>query len=643
MPRDLAHLFVQTSPVADPYRPHPRKMVFKHPPSPNNPRAHAARLSASLNDAATKGKERRDETDIAVDGAKPGLYIVFEGIEGFDLKLRGLDLQRSGIELLTVSGRGRSKRRALVFVPDGKVGHFLKQFHSYATEKTPKGQRKQKDLVERIADIRLATLRALWTDQAPFPGTKEAVWWEVWLRASDGHEMERLSEFAEQAGMSVGRGQLTFPDRIVSLVHGSAEQLAASLDVLNDLAEVRLAKEMPGEFVALAPSEQAEWVSDLLRRLRPAPPKAPAVCILDTGVNRGHPLLAGSLAAADMHTYDPAWRSHDHDGHGTEMAGLALLGDLSAPLLAGHEVHLGHRLESVKILPPAGDNDRALYGAIMVEGVSRVEVAARSGRARSELWLHDSDLPPPITTSSGGGRRPPTFAVERASPHAVSRDELALVTAPKKPKPADTTRADFVRARPEMSVANLLVAAKAAGIGLSSSYAFEIRAVDRQAGKTAGSSAKVSAPTTTTSASAVPTAIASKNRATKKSRRKRRAKSAIARIALASTPVASVKLAAPEAEPAERRVQQHRRPRRPRVQHRLCDTKERHDFVDARVVVVREERLADVARAVDRIESRELQYVPRESALPVHIDVLQSDVRRVKLASRCDARPAHAS
>ena len=166
-------------------------------------------------------------------------------------------------------------------------------------------------------------------------------------------------------------------------------------------------------------------------------------------------------------------------------------------------------------------------------------------RARSELWLHDSDLPPPITTSSGGGSPPADVAVERASPHAAS-DELALVTAPKKPKPADTTRADFVRARPEMSVANLLVAAKAAGIGLSSSHAFEIRAVDRRAGKTA--SATVSAPTTTTSASAVPTAMASKNRATKKSRRKRRAKSAIARIAVASTPVASVKLAAPEAE-----------------------------------------------------------------------------------------------
>jgi hypothetical protein len=61
---------------------------------------------------------------------------------------------------------------------------------------------------------------------------------------------------------------------------------------------------------------------------------APAVCVLDTGVTRGHPLLEKSLAVADCHTCDPAWGAHDHHGHGTEMAGLALYGDLT-PVLAG--------------------------------------------------------------------------------------------------------------------------------------------------------------------------------------------------------------------------------------------------------------------------------------------------------------------
>jgi subtilisin family serine protease len=58
-----------------------------------------------------------------------------------------------------------------------------------------------------------------------------------------------------------------------------------------------------------------------------------AVCILDTGVNRAHPLLAPVFEAEDLHTIDPDWGSDDHHGHGTEMAGLAVFGDLT-PILS---------------------------------------------------------------------------------------------------------------------------------------------------------------------------------------------------------------------------------------------------------------------------------------------------------------------
>jgi hypothetical protein len=98
--------------------------------------------------------------------------------------------------------------------------------------------------------------------------------------------------------------------------------------------------------------------------------------VLDTGVNRGHPLLQGSLAIADCHACDPTWGAHDQEGHGTEMAGLALYGDLTHVLAASGPVHLRHRLESVKILPDEGENPPELYGAITAEATSRVEVEA---------------------------------------------------------------------------------------------------------------------------------------------------------------------------------------------------------------------------------------------------------------------------
>src|SRR5690606_26296179 len=99
-----------------------------------------------------------------------------------------------------------------------------------------------------------------------------------------------------------------------------------------------------------------------------------AACILDTGITPGHPLLEIAVAAEGCTTVDAAWGAHDHNGHGTEMAGLALYGDLT-PILAGSQpVRLHHRIESVKILPPRGTNPPDLYGAITAEATSRVEV-----------------------------------------------------------------------------------------------------------------------------------------------------------------------------------------------------------------------------------------------------------------------------
>jgi hypothetical protein len=58
------------------------------------------------------------------------------------------------------------------------------------------------------------------------------------------------------------------------------------------------------------------------------------------------------------------------------MAGLALYGDLVDHLVGDASVELRHRLESVKILPPVGQNDPDLYGAVTAEATSRPEIQA---------------------------------------------------------------------------------------------------------------------------------------------------------------------------------------------------------------------------------------------------------------------------
>ncbi|MDG4601479.1 MAG: S8 family peptidase [Defluviicoccus sp.] len=387
-PRSRKHILVPTPPSAEAYTPHQR--VIKLPPyaGPPDRQRHAAALREALTEAEREAEADRTAIGIAVHGAQPGLYVEFESPPGVELKLESLEDRRRGIEMVAVRRVAmRSDEPAVqvatVFVPDGALKHFFDRFQQYAEERTGKGEPRHKDMVDRIAALRRATLRALWTDAIEaYPAHAEAIWWEVWLRRHDGNELQRLLVFAAQAGIDVGERRLGFDDRIVILVRGTSAQLSASLDVLNDLAEVRKAKESSAFFVDVSAEEQAEWLNDLKQRVILPAEDSPAVCILDTGVTRAHPLLEDLIAPADAMAVDPTWGGHDDGGgsgnmgHGTEMAGLAAYGNLVPHLASGAPVHMRHRLESVKILPPRGANPPDLYGAITAQAVTRPEISA---------------------------------------------------------------------------------------------------------------------------------------------------------------------------------------------------------------------------------------------------------------------------
>jgi hypothetical protein len=378
VPRNRPHIFVTAPPIRERYARPPRRIKARRPPTPIDPRAHAEALAEALKEVNAEALQRRGTVGVSVPGAVPGILVQFDSHVDMDLELDSLENRQQHIELVAVQEDGQV-RRATVFVPDDAVKHFLKTFDKYIHQTTAKGERRHRDLVESIAALRTATLRALWTDDpSAYPSASTPIWWEVWLRRSDGSEALRLERFASLAGMRMGRQRLGFVDRVVALVHGTAEQLSASLDVLGDIAEVRLAKQLPADFAAMPAEEQGDWVREFLDRLSVAGEKAPSVCILDTGVNRGHPLLRGSLSSNDMHAVDPRWGTDDHDSHGTEMAGLALLGELTPLLMRRDQVHLRHRLESVKILPPpgAGANERDLWGAVVAHAANVVEIAA---------------------------------------------------------------------------------------------------------------------------------------------------------------------------------------------------------------------------------------------------------------------------
>ena len=280
--------------------------------------------------------------------------------------------------------------RATVRVPDGKLSHFENLIRDYLAEKTDRIGRPRDNrlLIDTIQEIRAASLRELWTDvEDEFPAVDdELFWWEVWLpiRASQEATVEAFRERAEALGMQVAQDTLMFPERTVLLVRASLEQMQGSMVILNDIAELRRAKETADFFDSRPIDEQRAWLDDLLTRIEyPSEEEnVPYICLLDTGVNRGHPLLTPALFADDVHTVDPAWGINDGDGHGTEMAGLALTGDLTALLVGNNTVEINHRLESVKVLPHDGatGTDPRHHGYLTTEAVACPEVCGPSRR-----------------------------------------------------------------------------------------------------------------------------------------------------------------------------------------------------------------------------------------------------------------------
>ena len=334
-----------------------------------------------------------------------GISVEFQSFPGIELAFESLARENSGIELLNVkqddAESGDATTRAIVFVPDGKLSRFERLIVDYLDHKVDSigRPRDNQRLIDAIRHIRAASLRALWTDASDFPSDDEGnLWWEVWLpvrksrldvitnfrAAIDSIDIATSSIVSSDAltddfQMRVVEGEINFPERTVTLVYASVDQMQQSMLVLNSIAELRRARDTAEFFDSIRPIEQQEWLEDLLdRSIYPSnDDPVPYVCLLDTGVNRGHKLLRPALAAADVHTVQPVWGTDDRDGHGTEMAGLALAGNLVELLSDTANISHKHRLESVKLLPRSGTNIQPrLYGYITSEAVFRTEVSA---------------------------------------------------------------------------------------------------------------------------------------------------------------------------------------------------------------------------------------------------------------------------
>lgn len=382
------HLILPSTSVNEPYTT-PSAGAGSSPPLPDRDRQqHGNMLLGHLQQIRAIAAQARTMQNTAGIQSGIGVQVEFVGQPDVALAFESLNSERGRdpakrIELLSLHV-DEDIISANVFIPDGKISHFESYLNDYLADRrrADNGSLDRKALINTLSAIRLSTIRSLWTDETYLlpDDAEEAFWWEVWLPVR-GNRAAVLSDFhnvATSCGCRVSEHVVEFPERTVTWMYGSQRDFSQSALVLNCVAELRRAKDTAEFFSGSALTEQQLWAEDALVRLQPPDEQdVPYVCLLDSGINRAHPLIAPLVDENDVHTVSEAWGTDDRDNHGTGLAGVVLYGDIFDALTGQGALAITHRLESVKLTSMQGDG--GVGGAhehayLFSEAVTRPEI-----------------------------------------------------------------------------------------------------------------------------------------------------------------------------------------------------------------------------------------------------------------------------
>ncbi len=386
MPRDRPHIVLPSLGRSERYRPRGGGTT-RHPSNVLDRAGHAQALLGALNLLP----------NVIAEGL-PGVYLEVQGRAGEYMATGSLD--KSDLTLLRAEPAQPERQRppsATVFATARGIENLRRKIEAFSEGNRvgPDGAERppaNADLVQSIGAIVEAGLLALWrSSPEKFPTGNAPVLWEVWLdRSGSAHFIDNAHNF----GITVGGERLVFPEDVVVVAVASKTDLALGVRHLGTVRALAWPSTTADSFDGMDVEEQVNWVESLRAQTTFSAIADPNyVTILDRGVSRAHPLISPALAVEDRHSARPEWAFEDNHGHGTQLAGLALYGDLTIPLQGRAPLTITHRLESVKLLPDAGENPYHLLGAVTRYAVDVAEARAARRRTFTLATTTQDDTP----------------------------------------------------------------------------------------------------------------------------------------------------------------------------------------------------------------------------------------------------------
>lgn len=384
--------------------------------------AHAAYVKERYTAAVDQAIRLLDKREAEGQPVANGVYVDVEMDKSFVPDQYGKQDGRNGATIMKVTEKeDGSNVDVTVYVKREKKDWLGKMADEYSAKDTRNGEPVNKSKIVPINDVVCTDIRTLYISPAAFEAIPAggAHTYELWLSHSKDYGADEIKDKLERMGIVQVAKPLLFEGVDVWLIQATKPQLCTLPLSLGYIEGIRPYRQ-PSVLVS-SDMESREW-SELIHGdiVYSDDAEQVQVGILDTGVNNAHKLLNPALPDERMDVAIGVPEATDRDGHGTGMAGLTLLGDLTdiayrrdAPV----EVH--HTLSSVKIFEEGHDTPEEFYGAVIEEGISK---ASDMGATIQCMAITDDDSYDGTSTSSSA-------ALDESIYHQGLCDRLVLVSA----------------------------------------------------------------------------------------------------------------------------------------------------------------------------------------------------------------------
>ena len=332
---------------------------------------HVDEVLSQYRDAIAHDEEAMRQA--GVQETRKGYYIKFKNSPDYDLAVDRLDSKSIG-HLVSVSETETEngvETSAILYLKKEKKSWLNNKAYGYKTQTTKKGNKKNAYLLDTIESVNPVLIDDLWVGKGQMP-TAEKEWVEIWF---DDNNADEAKATIASLGIDYKDEVLLFPERVVLMVKVNRQELIKIFYTSDTLMRVSEVPTLAGFIVGEQGPEQRDWMQMMMSRFRyDQINDRKYVCLLDSGVANGHPMLLPVLSDNDRFAVVSSWGANDTWPHGTLMAGVAAYGDLYELLANNPVVEPSYRLCSVKVTYNQGDILKEFWGRYTKQGVSIAEI-----------------------------------------------------------------------------------------------------------------------------------------------------------------------------------------------------------------------------------------------------------------------------